>query len=66
MKHDLKISLRNESSDGGIVRCRTVTFRERLLSRLFGEKRRVMVIVPGDTIECVSIREVPEEGDPDE
>ena len=59
MKHNLQISVSKKPPDGGAVRCQRVTMRERLLSYLFGEKRRVMVIVPGDTVESVSITELP-------
>lgn len=59
MKHDLKISVSKKPVESGVVRCQRVTLRERLLRHLFGEKRRVMVIVPGDTVECVSITELP-------
>ena len=37
--------------------------RERFLRLLFGEKRRVTVIVPGDTVETVSIEELPRGSD---
>ena len=63
MKHNLKISVSKKPTEGGVVRCRRVTMRERLLHYLFGEKRRVMVIVPGDSVECVSITELPDGGD---
>lgn len=67
MKHNLKISISKEPLNmGGIARCKTVTLRERLLKMLFGEMRRVMVIVPGDRVDCLSIQEVQEEGDADE
>ena len=49
MKHSLKISYTKEPGSGGIVWCRTVPLRERLLRRLFGEMRRVTIIVPGGT-----------------
>ena len=62
MKHDLKISVSKKPVEG-VVRCQRVTLRERLLRHLFGEKRRVMVIVPGDTVECISITELPDGGD---
>lgn len=58
MKHDLKISVSKKPTEDGVVRCQRVTMRERLLRYLFGEKRRVMVIVPGDTVERVSITEL--------
>ena len=66
MKHDLKISIRREQPLGGIVRCRTLTLRERLLDRLLGKNHRVTLIVPGDNVERVSITELPEGGDEDE
>ena len=59
MKHDLKISVSKKPTEDVVVRCKRVALRERLLRYLFGEKRRVMVIVPGDTVESVSITELP-------
>jgi hypothetical protein len=63
MKHSLSISVSRKPKDGGVVSCRRLAIRERLLRRLLGEKRRVMVIVPGDSVECVSITELPSGGD---
>jgi len=58
MKHSLKISLAKETDSGGIVWCRTVPLRERLLRRLFGEMHRVMIIVPGGSVKELSVKEV--------
>ena len=63
MKHNVKISISKKPAEDGIVMCRQIAARERILTRLLGEKRRVTLIVPGDTVECVSITELPEEGD---
>ncbi len=63
MKHDLKISIRRAPSPNRINRCRTVTLRERLLDRLLGTRRRVTVLVPGDSVRHVSITELPEGSD---
>ena len=65
MKHNLRISIRKAPSGSGIAYCRKVSLRERVLSVLFGEKRQVTVIVPGDSVECVSIQELPEGGESD-
>lgn len=62
MKHNLKISLAQGPERGGIVRCKTVSLRERVLRRLFGDMRRVTIIVPGDSVEELSVREVAEVG----
>ncbi len=58
MKHSLKISLAKEPDSGGIVWCRTVPLRERLLRRLFGEMCRVTIIVPGGSVKELSVKEV--------
>ncbi len=65
MRHTLKIAVSNEPADG-IVSCRTVTMREKLLSKLFGNKRRMTILIPGDTVESVAIREIEEGGMTDE
>lgn len=62
MKHNLKISVSKESQTGGIVRCRNVTMREKLLTWLLGKQERVMILIPSNTVECVSITEAPEGG----
>ena len=60
MKHNLKISIARGPDSGGIVRCKTVSLRARVLRRLFGDMRRVTIIVPGDSVEALSVQEVPE------
>ena len=62
MKHNLKICLARDPVSGGIVRCKTISLRERMLRRLFGDMRRVTIIVPGDSVEELSVREVAEVG----
>jgi hypothetical protein len=57
MKHTLKISVSKEPLGGGIVGCRHVTVRERVLRLLLGDKRRLTVIVPGDSVRTLSIVE---------
>jgi len=61
MNHTLKIGVGKETPpDGGIVRCRKVDIRERLLRLLFGEKRRITILVPGDSVKSLSIMELAE------
>lgn len=62
MKHQLKISVSKKPQTGGIVRCRTVSLRERILRQLLGEKLKLMVLIPGDSVEALSIKEIKEEG----
>ncbi len=62
MKHTLKISVAKEPASGGIVSCRNVSMRERLVRFLLGEKRRLTIIVPGDSVRELAISEVMEGG----
>ena len=62
MKHKLKISVSREPKAGGLVRCRTITVREKLLSRLLGNKQKVMVLIPGNSVSTVSITDISDGG----
>lgn len=62
MRHNLSISVSKEPKDGGIVACKSITLREKLLTRLMGSKQKVMVLIPGSTVDTVSITEVKEGG----
>ena len=62
MKHNLRISVSKEPHQGGIVQCRNISIREKLLTRLLGCKQKVMILVPGNTVSTVSITEVQEGG----
>ena len=61
-EHKLKISVSKEPQNGGVVRCRSVTLREKMLTRLLGRKERVMILIPGNTVESLDITELPEGG----
>ena len=63
MKHKLKISVSKEPQTGGIVTCRNVSIREWLLRLLFGDKRRVTVLIPGDSVGEIAICEKGGTGD---
>lgn len=56
MKHNLKISVSDEGTTG-LVRCKKTSIREKFLKLLFGESRRVTVIIPGDVVSELSITE---------
>lgn len=57
MEHKLKVSVSKDSQTGGIVTCRTVSIRERIMRCLFGDKRRVTVLIPGDSVGEIAICE---------
>lgn len=60
MQHILKVSIGKDNSSSGIVSCRKVNLRDRLLNRLLGQSRRIMVIVPGNSVKTLAIQEVAE------
>lgn len=45
-----------------MVACRTVSLREKLLTLLLGPKQKVMVLVPGNSVESIAITELPNGG----
>ncbi len=66
MNSGLKISVSKTPRTDGLLACRKVTLREKLLVRLLGPPRRMMVLVPGDNVNAISITEIPEGGDGNE
>ena len=70
MSHTIRIGVEKAPLNGDrsladrIVTCRKVDLRERLLRFLLGEKRRLTILVPGDSVKTLSIIEAG--GNPDE
>ena len=51
MKHNLHISVSDKPRRNGMVSYKSITLRERFMRMLFGKKQKIMILVPGDTIE---------------
>lgn len=64
MKHALQISVSKKPVNSGIAAVRQVSVRERMLRFLFGDKAKLAVIVPGDSVEELAITEIAEGGTP--
>ena len=62
MKHNLTISVSKEPTKSGIVQCKSISIREKLLTTLLGRKQKIMILIPGNTVSTVSITEVQEGG----
>lgn len=58
MTHTLQISVSRKPKSNGIAAVRNVCIRERLLRLLLGDKTRLTVIVPGDSVEELAIKEI--------
>ena len=62
MKHDLEVRVTGRPQTERIVRCRIVSLREKLLTRLFGRREQMMILIPGPSVESVSIAEAADGG----
>lgn len=62
MKERLSISVSAAKGGGHIATVRSVSVRERVLRFLLGGKEKVTIIVPGDSVEELAIRELNEGG----
>ena len=60
MRHALRINVSKGRTNGGLVTCRQMTVRERLLKCLLGSPAKIAVIVPGDSVDEIGIREIPD------
>lgn len=56
-KHKLRINVTDDAPDDSLVSARTVSLRERLLTRILGRRQRVTVLVPGRQVGSVEIIE---------
>ena len=58
MQHTLRISVSRGPQSGGVVAIRNVSVRERLLRFLLGEKHKLTILVPGDTVSDIEINQI--------
>ena len=58
MSKGIKISVSKAPESDGLVACRRITLREKLLLHLLGPPRKLMVLVPGDCVDSISITEM--------
>ena len=58
MRHNLNIRVSEKPQNGGVVACRTVSIREKFFALLLGHRQKVMVVVPGNSVESIAITEV--------
>ncbi len=55
MKRKLQISISKTPRPAGVVSCRVWNVRERFLRFLFGDKKRITVLIPGDSVDELAI-----------
>ena len=59
MKHIMKVSVSKDPGSSGKTRLHKIPIREHLLNKLFGAAGQVVVLIHGNTVQTVSITEVP-------
>lgn len=64
MKHNLHISVSDKPQRNGMVSCKSISMRERFLRMLFGQKQKIVILVPGDAIDELAITRTTEGGRP--
>ena len=62
MQHNLRISVTRKPTNGGVVAIRSVSVRERLLRFFLGEKQKLTILVPGDTVSGIEINNIHDGG----
>lgn len=65
MKHHLQISVSKKPKNTGIIACSNMCIRERFLRFLLGSPQKLTIIVPGDTVEELAIKELERGGNQD-
>ncbi len=63
MKQKLKVSVSRKPQTTGVVTCRSRGIRERILAFLFGDKKRITILIPGDNVDEVAICEADKGGE---
>ena len=58
MRHIMKITVGKGNCANGVLACRGLTGREKLLRLLLGSPVKLTVLVPGDSVDAVEISEV--------
>lgn len=66
MTHSLRISVSKDAGAKRLVKCRKIAMREKVLAFLFGGKQRLTILIPGDSVESLSINEIKEGGQANE
>lgn len=62
MKQNLRITVAKDDTNSGTVAYRKISVREKILRLLLGESQKITVIVPGDNVEEIAIKEITKEG----
>jgi hypothetical protein len=60
MRHSIRIDLKGRNPTGPVLECRTRPVTAWLWRLLFGGRHKVVILVPGGSVDSVNIIEQPE------
>lgn len=63
MRQKLKVSVSKNPQTSGVVTCRSKSIREKILAFLFGDKKRITILIPGDSVDELAISETRKGGE---
>lgn len=63
MKHSMSICYTQKPREDGIVQIRRISVREKILTKLLGHKQELTIIVPGNSVDMIDIREIRDDFD---
>ena len=62
MRHDINLTVRRKNRiSESVMRCRKVGIREKLMRFVFGKTQAMTIIIPGETVDAIQIKEIGEE-----
>lgn len=62
MTHKVSIRVSQTRQPNGIVSCKHISLREKLLNKLFGRQKDMLILIPGKSVESMSISESHDQG----
>lgn len=63
MRHKMNINVSKEEESNGVLTCKKVKMKKGLFKKLFGDSKKVTIIIPGDSVSDVTISEIKEKSD---
>ena len=63
MKHKMKIRVSKAIDPDSVVSVKKTSIPKRLWKKLFGDTQKVTIVVPGDSVDAISIYEIPKGGE---
>jgi hypothetical protein len=59
----MNINVSKEQESNGVLTCKKVKMKKGLFKKFFGDSQKVTIIIPGDSVNDVTISEIKEKGD---